>query len=83
LHEDLGQHRDHAVAAREPVVIVELLEPVDVHVEECEVLVPRKARFDLFGDRRISREARERIHRTPFRSSGGPPRRPREELSAS
>ena len=42
--EQVGQHRDHPVASSEPVVIVELLEAVDVHVEQGEVAAPRGGR---------------------------------------
>src|SRR5438034_4798658 len=54
MYEDLCEHRDNAVAAREPIVVVEFLEPVDVDIEEREVLATCETRFELLGDRRIA-----------------------------
>src|SRR5438093_3284467 len=54
VNQDLRKHRDHAVAAREPIVVVEFLEPVDVDIEEREVLATCETRFELLGDRRIA-----------------------------
>src|SRR5205085_1929175 len=61
VYEDLREHRDNAVAAREPVVVVEFLEPVDVDIEEREVLTTRETRFELLGDRRIAGQTRQRV----------------------
>src|SRR5205807_3360909 len=61
VHHDLRQHRDDAVATREPVVIVELLEAVDVDVEERKILAARQTRFELFGDGWIAGQTRQRV----------------------
>ena len=80
LSQHLGDTRDHPVAARETVVVVELLEVINVDVEQRERVAARKARLDLFGDRRVPGKAGQRAQRSQTVCAADRSAEPRQEL---
>src|SRR5437773_2254565 len=63
LAQQLGDVPDEAVAASEPVPVVEVLEVIDVDVQACGLTAVGEPRVDLVRDAEIPRKARERIQR--------------------
>ena len=63
LAQQLGHMRDDAVAASEPVAVVEVLEVVEVDIQARHLTLVGEPRVDLVSDAQVARKAGQRIER--------------------